>query len=125
MKIAIISDIHSNLEAFKAVLKDIDSLKIKKVFCNGDVIGYGSNPNECLDIIKKREIKCTIGNHEDAVILKNTVRFNIYAAEAIEWTVSHITKENLKFIKSFSDRIGIMVDGFKILMVIPSIALCV
>jgi putative phosphoesterase len=117
MKIAIISDIHSNLEAFKAVLRDIDNLKIKKIFCNGDVIGYGYAPNKCLDIIKRREIKCTIGNHENAVILENTSGFNVYATEAIEWTISHITKENLKFIKNFPERIGITVNGFKILMV--------
>ena len=117
MRIAFISDIHSNLEALKAVLKDIDDLKIKKVFCDGDVIGYSYAPNECLNMIKKRKIKSTIGNHEDAVILKNPAGFNVYAAEAVEWTISHITKENLKFIKTFPERIGIMANDFKILMV--------
>jgi len=117
MKIALISDIHSNLEALLAVLEEIDKLKIKSIFCLGDVVGYSSNSNECLEIIKKRKIPCCMGNHEQAVIKQDTFGFNVYATEAIEWTISNITKENLNFIKTFPEKIEIKIDDIKILMV--------
>lgn len=117
MEVAFISDIHANLEALEAVLKRIDSLGIKRIYCVGDVVGYGPNPNECLDIIKKRKIPCTIGNHEFAVINQETSRFNIYATEAIWWTIDYITKDNLEFIRTFSEKIEVTLDGVKILVV--------
>jgi putative phosphoesterase len=117
MKVAFISDIHSNLEALETVVKEIDKLNVEKIFCVGDVIGYGANPNECLNVIKNKRIPCVMGNHEEAVILKDTSNFNVYAAEAIEWTIHRITKDNLKFIKSFPEKLGIDVDGFKVLVV--------
>lgn len=117
MKVAFIADIHSNLEALEVVLKEIDRLGIKKVFCLGDVIGYGPDPNECLEIMKKREIPCCMGNHEFAVIKQDTFGFNVYATEAIEWTISQITQKNLDFIKTFPERIEIILDDIKILMV--------
>jgi len=116
MKVAFISDIHSNLEALNAVLASIDSLRIERIYCLGDVIGYGSDPNRCLETIKKRKIPCTIGNHEFAVIHQETSGFNIYAAEAIWWTINNITHENLEFIKTFPERREVVLDGLKILM---------
>ena len=64
MKIAIIADIHSNLEAFEAVLKDIKSKEIDKIICLGDIVGYGSSPNECIELIKKNGIQSIQGNHD-------------------------------------------------------------
>jgi len=117
MLVAFISDIHSNLEALEVVIKDIDKLKIKKIFCIGDVIGYGANPNDCLKIIKKRKIPCCLGNHEFAVIREETYGLNIFAAEAIMWTVDQITKDNLEFIKNFPEKVETKLKGIKILMV--------
>ena len=48
---AIISDIHSNLEALQAVLKDIEQHKVEQIYCLGDVVGYGPNPRECVDLV--------------------------------------------------------------------------
>jgi len=62
--IAIISDIHSNFEALKAVLQDIDKHEISKIFCLGDLIGYGPEPEEVVNMIRKRNITTVIGNHE-------------------------------------------------------------
>lgn len=117
MKVAFIADIHSNLEALKVVLKEIDKMNIKKIFCLGDVIGYSYEPNKCLEIIRKRKIPCCMGNHELAVINQNAFGFNVYATEAIEWTISRITRENLDFIKTFSEKIETVLGGIKILMV--------
>jgi len=117
MRIAFIADMHSNLEALETVMKDIDKMKVEKVFCLGDVIGYAANPNECLEIIKKRKIPCCLGNHELAVIKEETYGFNPFAAEAILWTVDHITKENLEFIKKFPERIETSLNDIKMLLV--------
>lgn len=66
MKIAFISDIHANLEALTAVLDNIDSLKIDKIVCLGDLIGYGPNPSEVVSLIMSRNIPCVKGNHDAA-----------------------------------------------------------
>src|ERR1043166_3015854 len=65
---AIISDIHSNLEALKTVLADIDRRGINRIFCLGDVIGYGPDPAACLDLVAERVEFCLCGNHDHAVL---------------------------------------------------------
>ena len=62
--IAIISDVHGNYEALKVVLSEIDRLSIDEVYCLGDVVGYYSQVNECCDELKKRKVKCVMGNHD-------------------------------------------------------------
>ena len=81
---AIISDIHSNIEALDAVLADIAAHPVDRVFCLGDVIGYGPNPRECLDKIARCEFTL-IGNHE-AGLLQVAEDFNDRARRALEWT---------------------------------------
>ncbi len=84
-KIAVISDIHGNIEAFTAVLEDIERRNVDMIYCLGDVIGYGPNPVECL----KKAIDCCefilMGNHEEAV-LTGAFGFNPTAKEAVDWT---------------------------------------
>ncbi len=70
MKYAIISDIHSNLEALNTVLREIDKLGIKQIISPGDMIGYGPFPDECVKIFKERNIKTAIGNHEAVAVGK-------------------------------------------------------
>jgi len=84
---AILSDIHSNIEALTAVLADIDKRGIKKIYCLGDVIGYGPNPRECLDLIIDRVEWCVLGNHDYAVFYEPT-NFNYAAEQASFWTRS-------------------------------------
>ena len=64
-RIAFISDIHANLEALNAVLQEIDTHGADMIICLGDVVGYGPNPKECIDIIRSREIPTIKGNHDD------------------------------------------------------------
>ncbi|MDF1663475.1 MAG: metallophosphoesterase family protein, partial [Planctomycetota bacterium] len=82
---AVISDIHSNIEATSAVLDDIYSRGIDDIICLGDVIGYGPSPIETLDIIMDTVRICLMGNHDEA-ILKGAKSFNPVAREAIDWT---------------------------------------
>ncbi len=67
VKRALISDIHSNLEAFEAVLADIRSQGITEIFCLGDIIGYGPNPRECIDLVMKCQM-CLLGNHDQGAL---------------------------------------------------------
>ncbi len=85
LQYAIISDIHSNLEALQAVLRDIESRGITEIVCLGDVIGYGPNPRECLDLIRKHCRLCLMGNHDHAVLYEPT-NFNLAAERASYWT---------------------------------------
>lgn len=83
---ALISDIHGNLEALRAVLEEIDSLSIKDIVCLGDVIGYGPDPKECLDIIQSITNLNILGNHEEAVLYGVPPNFNPKAKRALDWT---------------------------------------
>jgi len=82
---AVISDIHSNLEALTTVLTDIEKRGIKIIYCLGDVIGYGPNPQECLDLIIERTKWCVLGNHDYATLYEPT-NFNYGAEQASFWT---------------------------------------
>jgi len=100
MKLAVISDIHANLPAFEAVLKEMENEEeISKTLCLGDLVGYNPFPNEVIEIIKKEKMECIMGNHDYAVITKDTSWFNYIAADAIKWTIKKIKKENLAFLK--------------------------
>jgi predicted phosphodiesterase len=82
---AIISDIHSNVEALEAVLEDIRSQDIDEILCLGDVVGYGPDPEVCIDIVEKECRFCLSGNHDYATLTK-AERFNPLAEEAIDYT---------------------------------------
>lgn len=99
MRYAFISDIHANLEALEAVLEDIEEQNINEIICLGDIVGYGANPNECIELVEK---KCSIilqGNHDAAAIeVLSTHHFNIHAKIAIEWTTQELKRENKEWL---------------------------
>lgn len=68
MKLAIISDIHSNLEALEAALQDIITQKVMAIYCTGDLVGYGANPNEVIELLWQNKVKCLMGNHDYACL---------------------------------------------------------
>ncbi|MDH4127614.1 MAG: metallophosphatase family protein [Spirochaetota bacterium] len=104
MKYAIISDIHSNLEAFKSVLEDIDKQKADRIICLGDVIGYATNPNECCELLFERTPIVIKGNHDYAGCdLKEIEYFNIYAQESARWTYNNLSEKNRKILSSLKD----------------------
>ncbi len=117
MKVAIISDIHSNLEALGAVLKDIKKLRIKNIICAGDIVGYGADPNECCNVIRQMKIPSVLGNHDRASIdLKDLDRFNSYAQQALRWTNKILSKENKEFISKLHKSVKIEVDNRTIIV---------
>ncbi len=83
---AILSDIHSNLEALRAVLEEVDKLGVKEIVTLGDVVGYGPEPKECLDIIQNVSSLNILGNHEEAILYGVPPNFTPRARRAIAWT---------------------------------------
>jgi len=87
MKFAIIADIHANLEALQVVLADTKDQKCTHYACVGDVVGYGANPRECLEIVRKMGMPVVKGNHDEYCSTEEQLDgFNPHAAEAVNWT---------------------------------------
>ncbi len=89
---AIISDIHSNLEALQAVMADIEKQGVTEIYCLGDVIGYGPNPRECIDLVMKCQV-VILGNHDQGALF-DPDGFNRTAEMAIFWTRSQLESPN-------------------------------
>jgi len=101
MRIAILSDIHGNLEAFESVLIEVSKRKVDKIICLGDLIDYGPNPNEVVEISKREFDIIVMGNHDYAVIDENIIKeFSVIARSSMLWTLSVLNEENKIFISS-------------------------
>jgi predicted phosphodiesterase len=100
MKFAIIADIHGNWEAFQVVLDDIQKQKCTHYACLGDVVGYNANPKECLDLVRKMNIPCVKGNHDEYCSSEQALEgFNPHAAEAVNWTRKQLTEDDRKWLR--------------------------
>ena len=99
MRYLIISDIHSNLAAFEAVLADVGSFD--KVWCLGDMVGYGPDPNECVERLRDLPHICVAGNHDWATLGKlDTEDFNPNAKRACLWTRKQLSPSNLGYLEA-------------------------
>jgi predicted phosphodiesterase len=102
MRLALLSDIHANLEALQAVLKDLDSQKIDQIVCLGDVVGYGCDPVACLDLVTKHCSVTLMGNHEYAALGRLADQtLNEVARASIIWTRSQLDARLTKVIGRF------------------------
>jgi diadenosine tetraphosphatase ApaH/serine/threonine PP2A family protein phosphatase len=104
LRYAIISDLHANLEALTAALEKIDQVGADQIVCLGDVVGYNGSPNECVEIVRGRDIPTLCGNH-DAVAcgLEEPWGFNPIALSAALWTREHLTQDNLRWLRELPD----------------------
>ncbi|RJP75072.1 MAG: metallophosphoesterase, partial [Candidatus Zixiibacteriota bacterium] len=83
MKIGFLSDIHGNLEALTAALRSLERHRTDRIVCLGDVVGYGANPGECLDLVRRQAAIQVLGNHDAAAVgMQNLVYFNDFARAA-------------------------------------------
>lgn len=99
MRIAIFSDIHGNLDAFQQVLIDINKSFIDALFCLGDNIGYGPEPDEVIRVLEEKSIPSVLGNHELACIDSHMLEwFNPAARESLEKTFQMLSPNSFKFI---------------------------
>ncbi len=122
MKLALISDIHSNLEAFEAVLEDIKRRGLKNILCCGDIVGYCANPNECCKLVRDNKVVTVKGNHDqNAVDLKNLDDYEETAAAALRWTNKQLSEENKEFLNNLPKMKSIDIKGLKILLLHGSV----
>jgi diadenosine tetraphosphatase ApaH/serine/threonine PP2A family protein phosphatase len=111
VRVAAISDIHANLAALEAVLEAIDEVGVEEIWCLGDVVGYGAEPDECADLVRERCSLCLVGNHDLAVLGTLDIdSFSEAAAEAVRWTreiVAERTLELLRELEPAGEREGV------------------
>lgn len=102
MRYAVLGDIHSNLVAFKAVIQDLEKRGgFDRIWCLGDVVGYGPEPHACIELLKQYDQLCVAGNHDWAAIDKiDTLDFNEDAALANQWTAQQLTEDDKSYLKS-------------------------
>jgi diadenosine tetraphosphatase ApaH/serine/threonine PP2A family protein phosphatase len=102
MRYAIIADIHANLAAFTAVLDDIEHRGgMEEVWCLGDVVGYGPDPQQCIELLRQLNHICVAGNHDWAAIGKiSTADFNPEAAAACHWTSQQLSPGDVDYLGS-------------------------
>ena len=101
MKVAVISDVHANLEALEAVLADARANGAETFWCLGDIVGYGADPDAVVETIRALGSPAVAGNHDWAACgLTSTRQFNRHAAAAAEWTARTMKPENLDWLKA-------------------------
>ncbi len=91
MRYLVLSDVHSNLEALLACLSDAKKHNFERILCLGDIVGYGANPNECIELLRKKDAICLMGNHDAAC----TEQLSL---QCVEWTKKQLLLENKKFL---------------------------
>lgn len=105
MRILFLSDIHGNYVALKAVLKAASDLGYDKIFCLGDLVGYGPKPEECVSEIRSLpHLTCIMGNHDAAVSGFISIEsFNQDAQDSVHWVVNHLSEESLIYLDHLPD----------------------
>lgn len=100
MRLAILSDIHANLEALEAVLADARERRATQFVCLGDVVGYNANPGECVDRIRELDSPVVKGNHdEESTLSTSSEHFNELAERAIQWTRDALTEQHKEWLR--------------------------
>lgn len=120
MRIAVISDIHSNIYALQAVLKDIETKNIDKIICTGDLVGYHTHPDEVVNLIKGREIETIMGNHDLKIATENIKNIDGLEGKELEkaliynYAVEKTGDEAKEFLKSLPEFLVLEVEDKKI-----------
>ncbi|MCL6635040.1 MAG: metallophosphatase family protein [Peptococcaceae bacterium] len=122
MRIAVISDIHANIAALEAVLKDIEGRAADALICTGDLVGYAPFPNEVIGLIRERQIACVMGNYDDAIGNYRLIcgcDYRDAAAQelgerSIAWTRERVTEENKEFLRNLPAGICLQAGGLNV-----------
>lgn len=124
-KVTIFGDIHGNLPALEAVFADMDARGLDNLYCLGDLVGYGTSPNEVVNRIRERNIPTITGNYDDGVGNNSDDCGCAYKTdierkrgeESIAWTNAHTTDDNKAFLRSLHENIPLQVGDFRVLLV--------
>jgi predicted phosphodiesterase len=102
MRYAILADIHANLAAFEAVLRDIEEKGgVEELWCLGDIVDYGPDPSACVELLRKHKPVCVVGNHDLGAIGKlDLSNFNPAAAISCQWTARQLSRSDIQYLES-------------------------
>ena len=125
MKLAVFADVHSNIEALKAVLDEIKKEQADKIICAGDLVGYAPFPNEVIDTIREEKIPTVMGNYDDGVGNMRIICGCDYKDEnaqrlgeqSISWTKKETTDDNKEYLRSLPEKIRFNTDKYRGLIV--------
>jgi len=125
MRVAIVSDIHGNVQALDAVLADVQAQQPDAVYCLGDLVGYGANPNDVTERIRRGGFPTIMGNYDDGVGFDRDECGCAYREEAerergqrsLEWTKARVTPDHKAYLRTLKPEIRFEADGRRILLV--------
>ena len=101
MRVAVLSDIHSNRQALETVLAAVEEHGVEQIWCLGDMVGYGADPDACTALVRERCSTCLVGNHDLALLgALDISTFSEAAAAAVEWTRENVSAETVEFLGS-------------------------
>jgi len=99
VRLALTADVHANIEALQATMKDIAAQSVDRIVCLGDIVGYNTDPAQCIALLRNANALCIAGNHDRAVIGKITTEsFSRTAARAAAWTRARLTEDEIAFL---------------------------
>lgn len=113
-KIGVIADPHANLDALEAVLDDMP--RVDRIICAGDLVGYGPQPNEVIDLVRSKDILSVMGNHDYAVASEDFSSLSDIAAKGARWTRDELEKNNLDFLKKLPEKTEIEAEDHEVFM---------
>ena len=100
LRVAVLSDIHANQPALEAVLAAVDEAGVEEIWCLGDVVGYGAQPDACAELVRERCDLCLVGNHDLAVLGGlDITSFSETASAAVEWTLGAASEGTFEFLR--------------------------
>ncbi len=109
-RIAVLSDLHANLEAAREVLGQVSGME---VYCLGDLVDYGASPNEVIDEVRRAGARCVMGNHDWAAVTGDTSQFNPKAAMSCIWTRKQLSIESTEYLRGLDPEFRLSFGGSK------------
>ncbi|MEY8000448.1 metallophosphoesterase [Clostridium sp. Mt-5] len=119
MKIAVISDIHGNLEALKEAFSNIEKRKTDTIVCLGDLVGYGPYPNEVVEFVRENHILNILGNYDAAVLERefNYIRNTRINEFCMPWAAGELKEENIDYLSTLPREINFQFQNKKVCFV--------
>ena len=125
MRIAVFSDIHANILALNKVLEKIEKQGYDRVYCLGDLVGYGPRPNETIQTMRESGITTIMGNYDEGVGFERgdcgcaytTDEEKLDGQKSIEWTTEQVAPENMEYLRNLNDKIEFTANGYTVMLV--------
>ena len=116
MRVAFVSDVHSNLHALRAAMEHAEAQGVEQVYCLGDIVGYNANPNECIELLRKHDVHAVMGNHDWASTEGDTRGFNPFAVAGVEHSRRVLTEPNKAWLRGLPSERRATWDGHAMAM---------